>query len=553
MLDPLVNPAHMVRKPLTTNSRQRGVWTADGMIELSEPTVPGSTYVGYCLQGLQRCNNGIAFSHGDTHLTGRDALSMVYRMSYVLRERGLLPGRGISVLSGNRPEAFLLQVAAQLAGARHTGLHGMASVDDQAFVLEDSQTHTFVYDPRSYAVRGVELMKNASPAQIFSLGPGPVGEDLLQLASGAHDADGSLATPESIASIFYTGGTTGRSKGVIQTQASSLFVALLAQANWEWPATPTLLLASAITHAAGQLIGPTLALGGRVVLLDKFDAGNFLRVIEQERVSVTFLVPTMIYTLLDHEDIAKRDTSSLLTVVYGASPIDPHRLREALDRFGPVLTQGYGQTESGVGSLVLSKADHVAAAEQDGQIPTGRAPAGIEVSIRDERDEPVGVGFTGEICLRGSTIMAGYWNQPDLTSEVLHDGWLHTGDVGFQDERGYVTLVERKKDMIVSGGYNVYPREIEDVLTSHPAVQSAAVVGIPDDKWGEAVHALVVGNPQEEVDTAVLIKLVRDKKGPINTPKSIEWVESLPQTALGKIDKAAIRQRYWLGQERGIH
>ena len=193
------------------------------------------------------------------------------------------------------------------------------------------------------------------------------------MASSADETPHSLASSEMIASIFYTGGTTGRSKGVVQTQASSLFVALLAQANWEWPPTPTLLLASAITHAAGQLIGPTLALGGRVVLLDKFDPGQFLGVIEREQVSVTFLVPTMIYSLLDHLDIGKRDTSSLATLVYGAAPIDPERLREAHRRFGPVLTQGYGQTESGVGSLVLSKADHAAASEH-GQIPTGRPP-----------------------------------------------------------------------------------------------------------------------------------------------------------------------------------
>lgn len=514
--------------------------------------MPGSTYVGYCLQGLRRCGANVAFSHGDTQLTGHDALALVHRMSAVLRSRGLRPGMGIAVLSGNRPEAFLLQVAAQLAGARHTGLHGMASLDDQAFVLGDSQAHTFVYDPRFYSQRSAELMGQISPEQVFSLGPGPVGEDLLQLASSADETPHSLASSEMIASIFYTGGTTGRSKGVVQTQASSLFVALLAQANWEWPPTPTLLLASAITHAAGQLIGPTLALGGRVVLLDKFDPGQFLGVIEREQVSVTFLVPTMIYSLLDHLDIGKRDTSSLATLVYGAAPIDPERLREAHRRFGPVLTQGYGQTESGVGSLVLSKADHAAASEH-GQIPTGRPPAGIEVSVRNEQDEPVSVGGTGEICLRGSTIMAGYWNQPALTAEVLHDGWLHTGDVGYQDELGFVTLVDRKKDMIVSGGFNVYPREIEDVLVSHPAVRQAAVVGIPDSKWGEAVHALVVGTSDQEVDAATLIKLVRDKKGPVSAPKSLEWVESLPQTALGKIDKAAIRQRFWSGQDRGIN
>jgi fatty-acyl-CoA synthase len=536
-------------------SQRVGTGTAGGELvnaEAPETALPGSTYVGYCLQALQRCGDRVAFSHGATRWTGSEAAAIVLRMSAVLGDRGLRPGAGISVLSGNRPEAFLLQLAGQLAGARHTGLHGMASVDDQAFVLRDSEAHTLVYDPRSYAQRSEQLLRHVSPERVFSLGPGPVGEDLLALASAADELDHSLPSPDAVASLFYTGGTTGRSKGVVQTQASSLFAAMLAQANWEWPSSPTLLLASAITHAAGQLIGPTLALGGRVVLLDKFDPGEFLQVIEREQVSVTFLVPTMIYALLDHPDIDTTNTSSLATLVYGAAPIDSGRLREALRRFGPVLVQGYGQTESGVGALLLSKADHLAMSDR-GQIATGRPPAGIEVSVRDELDHPVGVSVSGEICLRGSSMMSAYWKQPSLTAEVMHDGWLHTGDIGVQDEAGYITLVDRKKDLIVSGGFNVYPREVEDVLMSHPSVRQAAVVGIPDAKWGEAVHALVVAVPDREVDTAELTALVRDKKGPVYAPKSIECVQSLPETSLGKIDKAGIRERYWSDQARAIH
>lgn len=523
------------------------------MIAGIDETAPsGSTYVDYCLQGLQRRGDGIAFTHGSTRWTGREAAAMVLRLSTVLRDRGVRPGVGVSVLSGNRPEAFFLVLASQLAGARHTGLHGMASVDDQAFVLNDSEAHTFIYDPRSYAERGEQLARHASPTQVLSLGPGPVGEDLLALASSAEELDYPRPSPDAIASLFYTGGTTGRSKGVVQTQASSLFAALLAQANWEWTPAPTLLLASAITHAAGQLIGPTLALGGRVVLLDTFDAGEFLQIVEREQVNATFLVPTMIYALLDHPEIDTFDTSSLTTVVYGAAPIAPARLREALRRFGPVLVQGYGQTESGVGALLLSKQDHVTMSDR-GNIPTGRPPAGIDVSVRDEFDQPVGVGVSGEICLRGSSVMSAYWKQPGLTLDVLHDGWLHTGDVGVQDQAGYVTLLDRKKDLIISGGFNVYPREVEDVLTSHPLVRRAAVVGIPDPKWGEAVHALVVLVPGGHLEPAELIALVRDKKGPVCAPKSIECVQTLPETSLGKIDKAGIRQRYWSDQARAIH
>ncbi|MEU6559875.1 AMP-binding protein [Nocardia nova] len=510
-----------------------------------------STYVDYCLQALRRRGTDIAFVHHDRTLTGFEALELTARMAAALAARGLTAGAGFAVLAGNCPEAYLIQLAGQTLGARHTGVHPLASADDQAFVLGDAQIHTFVYEPRTYAGRAEELIARQSFGQVFSLGPGPVGEDLLAHTDSADPLE-PVARPDDIATIFYTGGTTGRSKGVAHTHRSLVFSALLVQANWEWPADITLLLISPITHAAGQMIAPALARGGQVVLLEKFDPATVLETIESERVSVTFLVPTMLYALLDHPDIGTRDLSSIATIVYGAAPISSIRLQQARARFGEVLLQGYGQTEIGVGALLLAKEDH------DPGRParlsaTGRAPAGIDVSIRDDDDAAVPPGGTGEICLRGAPVMSGYWRQPDLTASVLHGGWLHTGDIGSADADGYVTLVDRKKDMIVSGGFNVYPKEVEEALITHPGVKDVAVIGIPDSTWGEAVHAVVEIEPGRPVTADALIAHVRDRKGPVNTPKSFEFVDALPQTALGKIDKKALRQRFWATQARAIH
>ncbi|MDF3312051.1 AMP-binding protein [Rhodococcus sp. T2V] len=512
-----------------------------------ERGLPDSTFVDYCLSALARRGRGVAFTHGDREMTGDAAVELAHAMARVLSDGGLTTGAGIAVLSGNLPEAFIVMIGAQMLGARHTGLAPMGSESDHRFILEDSEAHTFVYDPRSYGDRARALAKIPGLQKVYSLGPGPVGEDLIALAAEANEGTDkknftSVATADDYSSIFYTGGTTGRPKGVVHTHRAALCQALLVQANWQWPDDIVLMIAAPITHAAGQLLAPALALSGRVVLVEKFDAAEALRIIEREKVSVTFLVPTMIYALLDHPDIDNRDLSSLATLVYGAAPMSIPRLVQARNRFGNVLLQGYGQTEIGVGATLLLKQDH-REDRPDLLASAGRPPAGITATILDSHDREVALGTPGELCLRGTSVMSGYWKQPELTASALKGGWLHTGDIAVQDVDGYIFIVDRKKDMIISGGFNVYPREIEDVLHTHPAVDHAAVIGIPDDKWGEAVHALVKIKAGAEVDEAELKALVREKKGAIYTPKEIHFTDNFPLTAVGKIDKKMIRHR----------
>jgi fatty-acyl-CoA synthase len=258
----------------------------------------------------------------------------------------------------------------------------------------------------------------------------------------------------------------------------------------------------------------------------------------------------MIYVLLDHPRLDQSDLSSLELILYGASPMSPTRLVEGLERIGPVFSQLYGQTECYPVS-VLGKADH------DARRPELFASCGFPVascstSLRDEDNNEVKPGEAGEICVRAPQAMEQYWKRPEQTAETLKGGWLHTGDIARADERGYLYIVDRKKDMIVSGGFNIFPREVEDVLSSHPDVAMAAVIGVPHEKWGEAVAALIVAKPGTQPVAEALMQLVKDRKGSTHAPKQVEFVDSLPLTAVGKVDKKILRAKYWSGRARQV-
>ena len=294
-----------------------------------------------------------------------------------------------------------------------------------------------------------------------------------------------LTDPDDYATINYTGGTTGKSKGAIRRHRSTAAMTVAVAADFEFPAVPRYLAAAPITHVAGTKVVPTLLRGGTVHLMKGFEPEKFLATIEREKINFTLVVPTMIYVLLDHPRLDKTDLSSLELILYGASPMSPTRLVEGLERIGPMFSQLYGQTECYPVS-VLRKEDH------DARRPELFASCGFpiascSVSLRDDDNNEVQPGEAGEICVRAPHAMEQYWKRPEQTAETFKGGWLHTGDVARADERGYLYIVDRKKDMIVSGGFNIFPREVEDVLSSHPDVAMAAVIGVPHEKWGEAV------------------------------------------------------------------
>ncbi|WP_280267345.1 AMP-binding protein, partial [Nocardia wallacei] len=350
--------------------------------------------------------------------------------------------------------------------------------------------------------------------------------------------------PDDVISISYTGGTTGKPKGVIGTALTMATMTQIQLSEWEWPRRPKFLICTPLSHAGAAFFLPVVLLGGQCVVVPRFDAGEVLRAIEEHKITATMLVPSMIYALLDHPDIATRDLSSLETVYYGASAIDPTRLRQAIDRFGPIFAQYFGQSEAPMAISYLGKDEH----DEQRLSSCGRPSAALRVALLDPDDNVVAPGEVGEIGVSGPLLAGGYLNLPEVTAETFRNGWLRTGDLARADEDGFLHIVGRSKDMVVTGGFNVFPREVEDVVSEHPRVRSVAVVGVPDARWGEAVTAVVVLAPEAADDpaavaevTAQIQETVKRRKGSVQVPKHVLVVEELPLTGLGKPDKKAVR------------
>jgi len=361
---------------------------------------------------------------------------------------------------------------------------------------------------------------------------------------------------EDVITLSATGGTTGAPKGVMNSHRA--FQTYFAHFMIAFPygmARPVNLAAAPMTHTAGMLSLPCSARGGTVVILEKPDPLQVLDRIERERVTELFLPPTVIYRLLDIPACVGRDYSSLRYFLYGAAPMSVEKLKQAIQVFGPVMSGGYGQTEAPAAISYLAPQEHFV----DGQLASderlssvGRPCPLIRVEIMDDSGSMLPQGATGEICVQGDLLMTGYYKAPDKTAETIVNGWLHTGDIGHLDAEGYLHITDRKKDMIISGGFNVYPSEIEQVIWGHEAVRDCAVIGVPDDKWGEAVKAVIELKAGRSVTAEELIALCKSRLGSVKAPKSIDFIESLPRSPVGKVLKKDLRQKYWQGRQRKI-
>jgi fatty-acyl-CoA synthase len=421
-------------------------------------------------------------------------------------------------------------------------------------VLEDAGIETLLFDPQ-FADRARDLRERVPRLRrLLSYGEAAVGEDLMRLA--ATFAPQSLVAPpvnaEDLSALAYTGGTTGKPKGVMNTYRGSATMAQLMMSELQWPDEVRHLICTPLSHAGSSLFVPLQLQGAAMFVLPTFDAGAVLEAIERHRISTTMLVPSMIYALLDHPRFDETDLSSLQTVFYGASAMSPARLQEAIRKLGPIFVQFYGQTEAPMMVCVLRKEEHDV--DDLARLAScGRPLPWVPVALLDDDGNEVPKGEPGELCVRGPLVMKGYWNKPEETAAAFEHGWLHTGDVCREDEDGFFTIVDRKKDMIVSGGFNIFPREVEDVISTHPSVAAVAVIGVPDETWGEAVKAVVVPRSGETVDVDELIALVKQQKGPHHAPKSVDIVDAIPVSAVGKPDKKALRARYWAGADRLVH
>ncbi|OBH01556.1 AMP-binding protein [Mycobacterium sp. E3247] len=515
----------------------------------------GPGYSSLIVEALTRYPAREAFVLGDRRVTYAETADTTARIQRVMHDHRVRRGSGVGVLSPNAPEVFMTQAAAFLSGARYSGLHPMGSVSDHVFLCDDAEIELLVVHPKFAEAAAAVAERAASVRHVLAIGPDSGFPDLLELAGRiAPSPLRALAVDEEeVGWLQYTGGTTGRPKGAMLSHRALVQEVQSLTAGWGLPENPRYLAASPITHAAVLPLLPTLLRGGTVLLQQGFDPDAWLRAVETEKVNYTFLVPTMLYTLLDKTDPTAVDTSSLESLVYGAAPMSAARIEEAQEAFGPVLLQVYGQTECMGMTTSLRKDEHDPARRPELLASCGRPVPGVEVQLLDDAGSPVADGQIGEIAVRSRNVMNGYWKRPDETAAALRGGWLHTGDMARKSDDGFIYIVDRKKDMIVTGGFNVFAKEVEDAIAAHANVSAVAVIGVPDEKWGEAITAFVVARPDATIDADQLIASVRARKGPHQAPKRLEIVTELPMTAVGKIDKKALRARHWADRSRQIN
>ena len=475
------------------------------------------------------------------------------RIAYLIEQfehLGLERGASIVQLCGNRADVFAVMAACYIGGYRSVALHPMGGIDDQLFILENCQARLLITDADRQE-RSLKLL--ADSQQRFSVLAHDPNQSIRciwdQFTSAHSHRLVNRAEAGEVVRLIYTGGTTGRAKGVMGSSESLATNALIRMAAHNWTGLK-LLCSTPLSHSAGTLILPVLWHGGTLVLHAGFEPDRLISELAEQRINALYLVPTMIYRLLDHPRVREISSTQLKMLMYGSAPISPARLSQARSVFGLVLIQHYGMSEAPTVILGMNETDHL---DDSLMASAGKPYPGVTVKILDNDGHEVPVGEIGEICIRGPLVMKGYLGEPDLTAQVFKHGWFYSGDLAYQNERGYFFIVDRSKDMIISGGFNIYPQEIENIIAAHPAVASVGVIGVPDADWGEAVRAFVVRKLDAPIAASTLVEMVRKAKGSIHAPKLIVFVDNLPLTALGKIDKKALRAEFWASNTRGVN
>lgn len=487
---------------------------------------------------------------GERRLTYEELWQRVCRVAAGMRALGLHPGDRVAMLVGNSWE--------YVAGFFAASAAGLISVPMNTRLLEAELAH-MVRDSGARLLIGQESLLRERPglAGIPELGTAIVRGSPRggQRSFDALDAvPGPLAdvAPDAVASLLYTSGTTGAPKGAMLPHRSWLTVADFVRKYLHYGDDEVTIHSAALTHGSGFLVLPTFAAGGTNMVCGKFDAERVLGFFGSHGVTNGFFVPSMIQMLLDARWPSDRHGWRLRSLYYAGSPIDPGTVRAAMERFGPVLIQSFAQTEAPMFLTVLDHAEHRSIAERPHLIrAAGRVISDAEVRIFDDDDREVPLGEVGEVVARAPHVMKGYWNRAEATAETLRNGWLHTGDVGRFDKDGYLYIVDRKKDMIISGGANVYAREVEQALLGMNAVKEVAVIGLPHPKWGEMVTAVVVSHDGNPVPDGAMETFCRANIADYRRPKRFIWVESLPRNAYGKVLKRELRARY--AQKEGHH
>ncbi|MFY0727274.1 acyl-CoA synthetase [Pseudomonas sp. NFX224] len=506
-------------------------------------------YMTQCLQRtLQQNPEHLATIFGDRRQTYRQFGERVARLAGALQNLGMAAGDRVGMLALNSDRYLEYIMGVWWGGGVLNPVNIRWSVAEIVYSLDDCATGFLIVDEHFAAMaEGIRKSARQAPRFIYAgdgeVPPGMLGyEQLLAQATPVEDAGRG---GEDLACIMYTGGTTGFPKGVMQSHLNLWSACMPRMVDMPPIRGGRLLHVAPLFHVAGMARALIQFMAGEThVLLSGFDAAEVLQVIERERITETLLVPTMILALLALPDFDRHDLGSLKRLTYGASPSAGEMVEQVLARLPDLeLSHSYGLTEACPVVSSNLPCNHTPQARQSGlSRSVGRGGLGVNVRIVDPQGQEVPRGTVGEIIVRGPNIMQGYWNKPEETARALRDGWLYTGDAAYMDEQGYLFIVDRLKDMIVSGGENVYSAEVENVLARHPAVAQAAVIGVLHEQWGEAVHAVVVRKPGAQVDAEQLRLYCREFIAGYKCPKSIEFREALPLSAAGKVLKRELRK-----------
>jgi len=503
----------------------------------------------------------LAIAHGPQKSTYARLNSRANRLANALSHLGIKQGDNIALLQYNYPETYESLFACFKLGCGAVPINFRLHPKEFAFIIDHSQAKAVILSPEfNESILEVrESIPNVRHLITLSRAQGEL-QDYESLLSGGSDrfTDANVE-PDDLAWLFYTSGTTGLPKGAMLTHRNLVAMTMNFYADIcpGFGPDDVALHAAPLSHGSGLYGLPNIGKGAANIILESksFDPELVFKTIQDHRVTNMFGAPTMVKLLIDSAAVGRYDHGSMKALNYGGAPMLVEDLKEAMRKLGPCLVQLFGQAESPMTITYLSHRDHVldGTPDQMRRLASAGIPrTDVEVKIFDREDRELPPGEMGEIVTRSDLVMKGYWRNPEATVETLRKGWLHTGDMGYLDEGGYLFIMDRSKDMIITGGENVYPREIEEVIVRHPAVREVAVIGVPDEKWGEAIKAVVSLNPGKPATEEELIAFCKDNMASYKKPKSVDFVDELPKNNYGKILKRELRDRYWQGRKRKV-
>lgn len=506
----------------------------------------------------QRRPDKLAYVDGARRFTFAEFNDRVNRQTHGLYAEGVQRGDRVAVLMNNHVEAVEAVAAAAKGGFVHVPVNFRSVPREIAYVINHCGA-TVLFIEKEYVAKFADAGDMPTLKKVIVLDPGNPESDYEQWLAAQDASEPTVdVTGNDNFFICYTSGATGTPKGVLHQQRQSVAHAPVVVIGYEFTKDTKVLLVYPHNSIASinMFYVPAWLLGACVVFTDQrnFDADRWLALVEQERITHSHLVPTMLFRVLESKRLSATDISSIVTIGYGSAPMPTERIERLQAVFGNVLIQGYGMTEVSSIAAYLDKQDHLDAKGDRARLNScGRSAFGTELRVVDEDDNDVKTGEIGEIVFRGPQVMTGYWNDPEKSAETMRNGWMHSGDMATMDERGYLTIVDRKKDLIISGGANISSREVEEVIYWHPAVREAGVVGKPDEEWGEVPHAVVSLHVGQNVTPEELVAFCRERLSGYKCPRTIEIVEELPKNGLGKILKSDLRSQFWVGHSRKVN